>query len=755
MPHTKRQAPPPPRASTYEITAATAVAGAGAYLALVHAGPQAAVGYLVCASGLFILALFERRRHARDWRSVVQGQLDALGEEVELTRREVVAMRIDRERQEAKAARRPLPSGRSEQAGGSNLEVLDDFASDLRGQIEGLVGTHGTLLEPDYLEGHADQTRLSSNSARALFELAQDVHELTCGAGSGPGIDEQDFWFDDCVQSVVEEWATRLQRCDRTLCEAVDQEIPAQVCGDQPRLRRTLDAFLRGAVSLTNAGELKVDARMAEESPDGHVVRIAISGQCDSPLSAAAGEPCSVSDEGLGVTIDLAVACRLAERMGGLAGVESADGGFRAWFSVCLRRRGSAGLVDSGEFAAREPGAVHLLLIDPSEQARADILACTSSRDSELDVARTAAEAISKLKAAAAVGVPFDIALMDWDLPDMNGRDLCEVFDVLPEACDLKRILLQPPGSSLDPVEVARAGFDSCISRPVTRANLVKALRRVRLESTERGGAAGIHREPEPIDAIHARTLIVDGNQVDQEVTSLLLRRLSCRVEVAASGSEAIERLRAETFDVVLMDCQLPDMDGPSATHEIRHIADASRSSVPVIGMLTESSPEAIARCRGAGMIDCLTKPVRPEELEAAVRRWAPIAAEQTSPRPTMEGQGESPLDPVVIQSLKEIGGGDRHEVFHELVELFLEDTPGRIDALVEALQAQDHDELASVAHSLKGSCCSLGALRLSSIFGQIEHCGRSADLVDVSCLIDRCKGEFTQVVEALRVQLR
>jgi CheY-like chemotaxis protein/HPt (histidine-containing phosphotransfer) domain-containing protein len=320
----------------------------------------------------------------------------------------------------------------------------------------------------------------------------------------------------------------------------------------------------------------------------------------------------------------------------------------------------------------------------------------------------------------------------------------------VPEASGTGLVLMRPMGAFDRPTDLARHGFDAWISKPVSEVRLRTVLLHVTAEPVGERSPAEEGSEPRPTPRqLGARVLLAEDNIVNQKVAQLFLTQIGCSVDVALTGMEAIEKVMAREFDLVLMDCLMPEIDGYDATRAIRLLSDPVKSRVPIVAMTTGSQPADRETCIAAGMDDQVTKPVRLEELMRVVRHWS-ARPSQASTESTMD---DNSLDPEVIATLRDLGGDDP-SIFNELVELFLSDTPPRIRALEAALESGNPKDLEAAAHALKSSSGNLGAYVLSGLFKELESCGRSKDLDAAAPLVAQSREEYHRVEVALREEM-
>jgi CheY-like chemotaxis protein len=326
----------------------------------------------------------------------------------------------------------------------------------------------------------------------------------------------------------------------------------------------------------------------------------------------------------------------------------------------------------------------------------------------------------------------------------------------------VRLVFAKPYGRSEKPSSLARAGFDAWIAEPIVPDKLQAAFQHVAEASSDDAPfviARSIAQEAVEArrpDKEGLRVLLVEDNLVNQSVADLLLKQCGCATTLSGNGIEAVDAVSRGHFDLVLMDCQMPIMDGFEAARAIRSTSNEDKAAVPIIAMASNPTPRDRELARAAGMNDLLSKPLSRAELAHALVLWGGSATRSVATPArgtrTMQTSHDRPvLDPEVIASLRELGGEDDPQLFQELVRIFLDDTPQRLRELLKAFEQRDPLALERAAHALKSSAANLGALHLSTLFKEIEMAGRTKDVTKAEAFVRQSESEFALVEDALR----
>lgn len=699
----------------------------------------------------------------------------------------VTVFRDIRERKQAEQAQREAREA-AERMARIKSEFLANMSHEIRTPLNGVLGMLSLALDTPLAPEQREYLEIAYRSGDTLLALLNDILDLSKMEAERMQLEAIEFDLYPTVEDMAKLLAARAQEKGLELHVFVDPSLPHMVIGDPVRLRQVLTNLTGNAIKFTEKGEVIVHARPQREDEDTVWVRfevrdtgIGIPKEVQERIFEAFGQADTSTTRKYGGTgLGLTLSRKLVELMGGSIDLESEPGrGSVFGFTLPLKKARplpQAFVPDQGLAGKR------VLIVDDTLTNRIIFERFCTAWGMIPRSVEEGGKALVELMDATEQGKPFALALLDMQMPGMDGVQLARAIRANDLLRSLPLVLLT---SQIDQRNFEPTLFDARLTKPVMQAELYQAIVRVlRLDTqakTPSGGEKDVrHTDEMKRDLAYARVLLVEDNAVNRKVASGIMARFGIQPDMAENGLDAVEAYKKQPYDLVLMDCQMPVMDGMQATRLIREYERRQgKSPTPILALTAHATAEELAPCLDAGMNGYLTKPFKPEALADLLRRWlggaraeaggkaqacagvrsetndgrqpqeaAPVSTEVAEPPPVSPTEPALNLD--ILAQLNEALGGE----VAGIIGFFLEYLPNQIETLHKALDAGDMDTLRREAHSLKGSAGNLGALSLTRLCQALETQASEHDLGAARNTLAAIDSEAPRLIDALKSYL-
>ena len=664
----------------------------------------------------------------------------------------------------------------AESANRGKSEFLANMSHEIRTPMNGVLGMAELLQETELSPVQSKFAKTIQGSGETLLAIINDILDFSKIEAGKLQFENIPFDLQFLIEDVAQMLATRAHAKGLELAVYITEDTCLSLKGDPTRLRQVLTNLVGNATKFTERGEVVV--RVSTIKAEGHLVTLQISvldtgigihpevrKRIFNPFSQADG---STTRKYGGTGLGLTISSELVAGMGGTLMCESEPGeGSTFFFTVPLER------VPEDERTRHQPDStelagVRVLIVDDNATNREILEYQTASWSMISESVSSGLAGLEKMRSAVKNGCPFDLVILDMQMPDMDGLEVAQKIKADAVIADVKMIMLTSIGLHGDvSQETQQSGIAAYLTKPVRKSDLHSSL--LMIIGKEKGDIqlhlSRKHFITKDVRKLKMSVLVAEDNPINQEVIIFMLQKIGCDVDIATNGQEALEAVTENLYDIILMDCQMPKMDGYEATAAIRNLEEQEdlRQKTPIIALTANALEGDREKCLTAGMDDYISKPCKIEEIQTMLETWCdgpPSVgtkhqfSEKNADEKVKTAEHSSLIEQGVLNALRDLQMEGQPDILERIITAYCKSSDLLVAGLREAFNMDDLTALQNSAHSLKSGSANVGALNLSELSKELEIGCRQNTLENAANLVSSIELEYIRVKDALRKEI-